>query len=294
MRVTVRVPATSANLGPGFDSFGLALDLCNEVSIDTEAEPGVTWEGEGADELATDGSDMVSAAISRVGSFHGLEPPPLRLHGVNAIPLERGLGSSSAAAVAGVVLASRLFRGSIDELDPTVGHDPHTVARLAGEIEGHPDNAAPAAFGGFTIATADGAVRRLDPHPDLRPVVLVPMGVRLPTAEARRSLPPSVPMEDAIFNAAHAALMVEAVTLDPSRIADALHDRLHQRVRLALVPAVKELFDALWSTRVPVCVSGAGPSLLAFEQGVEVPPPDPGWTVMRPGVRSIGFEVIEG
>jgi homoserine kinase len=289
VRVTVRVPATSANLGPGFDCFGLALDLCNEVTIDTAGPPGVTWEGEGADELPTDGSDLVSAGIRDI--FDDIDPPPLRLHGVNAIPLERGLGSSSAAAVAGVVLGSRIL-DSLDGADAPVWRDPPSVATLAGNIEGHPDNAAPAAMGGFTIATADGFVRRLDPHPDLQPVVLVPRSVRLQTSVAREALSTSVPRSDAVFNAAHAALMVEALTRDPSLLVVAIRDQLHQAARLALVPSVSEVFNTIRASDVPVCVSGAGPSLLAFEiDGREAPDPGDGWTVLRPRVRAAGFEV---
>jgi homoserine kinase len=115
MRLTARVPATSANLGPGFDCFGLALDLCNEVTIDTEAEPGVTWEGEGAGELPTDGTDLVSRAIQSASmSLANAVPPAVAVRGRNAIPLERGLGSSAAAVVAGVVLANRLLDGPGD------------------------------------------------------------------------------------------------------------------------------------------------------------------------------------
>jgi homoserine kinase len=293
MRITVRVPATSANLGPGFDCFGLALDLCNEVTIDTEAEPGVRWEGEGAGELPTDGSDLISRTIAHVGSFHEMTAPPLRLTGVNRIPLERGLGSSSAAAVAGVVLGSRLFDLSIDGHNTSGGHDPYSVFALAAQVEGHPDNAAPAAFGGFTIAIPEPHVVRLDPHPDLRPVLLIPGEVRLPTAEARRALPGEVSREDAVFNLAHAALMVEALTRDPSLLRTAMHDRLHQEVRLSLVPPVLEVFRRVSAANVPICVSGAGPSLLAFESDRHpVPDPGEGWTVLRPGVRATGFEVI--
>ncbi len=294
MRVTVRAPATAANLGPGFDCFGLALDLCNEVTIDTDAPPGVEWEGEGADELPTDGTDLVSATIARVGGFHDLTAPPLRLTGRNLIPLERGLGSSSAATVAGVVLGSRLFDLSIDGHNSSVGHDPYSVFMLAAEIEGHPDNAAPASFGGFTVAAPGGLVRRLDPHPELRPVVLVPDSTRLSTAEARAALPESVSMGDAIFNAAHAALVVEAMTRDPSLLLSALEDRLHQDRRLALVPEVRSMFEAVRAANVPVCVSGAGPSLLAFElDGRPVLEPGEGWTVIRPPVRATGFQVLE-
>ncbi len=293
MKVTVRVPATAANLGPGFDCFGLALDLWNEVTVDTDAEPGVTWEGEGAGELPTDGSDLVSRTIAHVGSFHDLTVPPLRLSSVNRIPLQRGLGSSSATAVAGVVLGSRLFDLSIDGHNSTAGRDPYSVCTLAAQIEGHPDNAAAAAFGGFTLALPDGSVYRLDPHPDLRPVVLIPRGVRLPTDRARAALSPDVSRRDAVFNVAHAALMVEAITRDPSLLRTALRDRLHQETRLAMVPSVAAVFRAMGEANVPVCVSGSGPSLLAFESDHRsVPDPGEGWAVLRPGVRATGFEVI--
>jgi homoserine kinase len=291
MRVTVRVPATSANLGPGFDSFGLALDLCNEVALDTD-DVGVRWEGEGADELPVDGSDLVSRTIAAVAADMGEAPPPFALEGRNAIPLERGLGSSSAAAVAGVVLVSRLLGLGIDA-------DPYSVWSLAARIEGHPDNAAPAAYGGFTIV-ADRTVRRLDPDPRLRPAVLVPGDARLPTAEARDALDAAVDHADATFNAAHAALAVVALTSDPSLLRAALRDRLHQARRLALVPEVEEVFDELVARHVPVCVSGAGPSLLAFETDdggavdAAVASAPGRWGVLRPGLRPRGFEVLEG
>ena len=140
-------------------------------------------------------------------------------------------------------------------------------------------------------AAPDGFVRRLDPHPSLQPVVLVP-AVRLPTSEARAALSPRVSREDAVFNAAHAALAVEALTQDPSLLGEALQDRLHQDARLALVPAVRDAFLELRAAGIPVCVSGAGPSLLAFEvEGRTVPDPGNGWTVLRPGVRASGYEV---
>lgn len=287
MRATVQVPATSANVGPGFDCFGLALDLCNEVTVDTDGV-GVAWEGEGRDDLPTDGTDMVSATIASFAAGIGLDAPSFGLRGVNRIPLERGLGSSSAAAVAGIVLASVL-------LDLGLERDRYSVFAAAAQIEGHPDNAAPAVFGGFTIALQDRFVRRLEPDPSLAPAVLVP-GVRLPTSEARAALPDQVSRADAIFNAAHAALMVEALTRDPALLHVALHDRLHQDARLALVPDVADVVDDLRRARFPVCVSGAGPSLVVFEDvergrveaAIELPP---GWQVLRPGLRASGFDL---
>ena len=293
MRLTATVPATSANLGPGFDCFGLALDLGNEVTIDTEAEPGVSWEGEGADELPTDGSDLVhrgiAAALEHQQRIHpNAEIPAFALHGRNRIPLERGLGSSSAALVAGVALGNRLLGDAgWDE------GDPYTVAAYAGELEGHLDNAAPAAYGGLTVI-ADGHVRRFDVAPSIRPVVLVPEVERVSTADARRALPNAVPLRDAVFNVGHGALVVQALVggdLDLLRVA--LHDRLHQSVRLALVPSVAAVFEELSRDVVPVCVSGSGPSLLAFEgDGWPVTDPGDGWQMVRIGVRAAGVQVV--
>ena len=284
MRLTARVPATSANLGSGFDCFGLALDLWNEVTIDTDAEPAVTWEGEGANELPVDGSDMVSRAIGHAVRASGAPQIPGALHGVNRIPLERGLGSSAAACVAGIALADVLLSLKLE-------HD--EMLELAAEIEGHPDNAAAAIAGGFTLAFGDGVIR-LDPHPGLRPVALIPTEIRLSTAQARDALPDQVSRADAVFNAGHAAATVVAMTSEPSLLPRALGDRLHEAARLALVPTVKAVFDGLQSTGVPVCVSGAGPALLAFEsEGVEVVEPGEGWRVLRLGVASTGVEVGE-
>jgi homoserine kinase len=283
VRVTVRVPATSANLGPGFDCLGLALELRNDVTLDTEVEPGVTWAGEGAGELPTDGTDMVSRAIARVTTDARVDLPPFALHGDNRIPLERGLGSSAAACVAGILLADRLVELGLHAGD---------VLSTATAIEGHPDNAAAALHGGLTIAYGHGGVARLDPSPELRPVLLVPAD-RLPTSAARRSLPAEVPHADAAFNAARSALTVVALTSRTDLLLEALDDRLHQRFRLALVPVVREVFERLRTDGIPVCLSGAGPSLLAFElPGRPVPDPGEGWRVVRPDVASSGAQIV--
>lgn len=269
MKFRVRVPATSANLGPGFDCLGIALSLHNELTFDTDAEPGVSWKGEGAGELPTDGSDMTSRSLARAAESLSIAVPPFSLAGVNAIPLERGLGSSSAAAVAGVLAAAALGGRELELSD---------AYALASEIEGHPDNAAPCVYGGLTIAGARAV--RLDPASNLRPVALVPSAVRLLTSEARAALPDSVSMSDAVFNLAHSALAVVALTSDPSLLSEALQDRLHQDVRLALVPEVRDVFERLRSEGIPVCVSGAGPALMAFPQDVALPDLGSGWRVM--------------
>jgi homoserine kinase len=286
VRVSVRVPATSANLGPGFDCFGLALDLCNEVTVDTEAEPGVTWEGEGADELPTDGTDTVSRMVAAL--LANGELPQFSLHGVNRIPLERGLGSSSAAAVAGVAIAIELLRdeGSDGSLD-----EPFFIFSYAGEFEGHPDNAAACTYGGFTVVS--GAIaHRLEPHPSLLPVVLIPED-RVSTSRARAVLPSTVPREDAVFNIERAALTVIALTQDPDLLIQALHDRLHEEARASLMPRSADLLAHLRRRQFPACLSGAGPSLLAFErEGHAVRDLPDGWRAIRPGVRAKGVEVV--
>jgi homoserine kinase len=281
MRVTVRVPATSANLGPGFDCFGLALDLCTEVTVDTDAEPGISWEGEGADELPTDGSDRISRTMAAVAAAAGKVLPPHSLRALNSIPLERGLGSSAAAAVAGVLLADRLLGlglGTDDILSYAVG------------VEGHPDNAAAALLGGLTIATGE-AVVRLDVSDGLEPVVLVPE-VRSSTSEARAALPDEVPLSDAVFNLQRTALAVVALTRYPEHLRLALDDRMHQERRLASFPTVRAMLEQLRDLGIPVCVSGAGPSLLAFDSEEQrVSDPGSGWRVLRPEVRAAGAEV---
>ena len=286
MRLVARVPATSANLGPGFDCFGLALDLCNEVTIDTDREPGTTWEGEGADELPTDGTDLVSRAMRSVAKEADAELHPFHLHGVNRIPLERGLGSSAAAAVAGISLGRRwlaLTDAKFPDLD---------VAGAAATLEGHADNVVPATHGGLTVVT-EGIVRRFDVSDAIDPLVLIP-SIRLPTRRARAALPEEVARVDAVFNVAHGALVIQAlVTGDLDLLHFALRDRLHQRARLAMVPSVRAVFEEL-EPNLPICVSGAGPSLLAFT-APDDPPPDPGdgWTALRVPVRSVGVEILD-
>ena len=165
---------------------------------------------------------------------------------------------------------------------------------LAIEIEGHPDNAAAAIAGGFTVAFGDGVIR-LDPHPDLRPVAFVPLDIRLPTGEARAALPDSVSLRDAVHNVGHAAATVVALTSEPGLLTQTLGDRLHQQARLKLVPSVSALFDRLRAAEIPVCVSGAGPTLLAFElDGVSMPDPGEGWQALRLDVAGTGVEIAEG
>ncbi len=286
MRITVRVPATVANLGPGFDCFALALDVVNEVTLDTAGEPGVMLEGEGAGELPQDGSNLIPRSMEHLARDAGVSLPSFSLSCANRIPLERGLGSSAAAVVAGLALADRLLGTELSK---------DRLLEMAVDVEGHPDNVAAALRGGLVLAYRSRGGWRAEslvPSPDLRPVVLIPKRERLATSEARRALPHEVSLSDAVFNVGRAALAVVAMTARPDLLAEALEDRLHQPHRLPLTPAVHAVFLDLKDSGIPVCVAGAGPSLLAFEsEGVSVPDLGPDWRALRLRPRAAGVEV---
>ncbi|MGH2711123.1 MAG: homoserine kinase [Actinomycetota bacterium] len=287
MILTARIPATVANLGPGFDALAMAVELFNEVRLDTGAEPAVVVKGEGAGELPEDATNLIFKTMSFVSHETGGALPPFRLECGNAIPLERGLGSSAAAVVAGVLLADRLLDTKLD---------PDRLLEIAVDLEGHPDNVAACLRGGLVIAylSREGwRAERLGPHPSLRPVVLVPKDERIPTSDARRVLPREVPLQDAAFNAGRSALAVLALTERPELLPDALEDRLHQGRRLPLAPATRAMFEELRSKEVAVCVAGAGPSLLAFETDERrVPDLGPGWDVLRLQPSASGADVV--
>jgi homoserine kinase len=281
VKLRAHVPATVANLGPGFDSLALAVDLANEVVVDTESEPAVVVAGEGSGELPEDASNLVFRAMTYLARETGGTIPPFRLSSDNRIPLERGLGSSAGAVVAGLLLADALLGTKLD---------PDALLEVAVDLEGHPDNVAACLRGGVVVAYLgrDGwRAERLEAHPSVRPVLLIPEHERLATDDARRMLPRQVPLVDAAFNAGRAALAVVALTRRPDLLAEALEDRLHQSRRLPLVPASRALFEDLRQAGIPVCVAGAGPSLLAFEaEGRDLPELGPGWRVLRRGVAA--------
>lgn len=272
----VRAPATVANLGPGFDALAMALDLWNEVEADTDAAPEVRVSGEGAGELPEDASNLVFRSMAWLAREVGGSLPPFALRCLNRIPLERGLGSSAAAVVSGLVLADRLLGSSLDR---------DRLLEIAVDLEGHPDNVAACLRGGAVIAYLSRSGWRaepLTPHPDLRLAVLIPEHERLATDDARRTLPRQVRLTDAAFNAGRTALAVLALTERPELLGEALEDRLHQNRRLPLVPGARAVFEELRAGGLPVCVAGAGPSLLAFESDdLAVPDLGPGWRVLR-------------
>jgi homoserine kinase len=259
--VRVRVPASSANLGPGFDALGIALDLHDELEAEVLAE-GLEIEvsGAGSDDVPRDESHLVLRAMRRAFSVLGAEPPGLRLRCDNVIPHSRGLGSSSAAIVAGLGLARALVRGG------TLVMDDDALFRLAAEIEGHPDNVAPAVYGGFVISGAeDGAwfAARSTVDPRVSVVVFVPPEP-VSTEVARGLLPEQVPHARAAANGGRTALLVAALAGQPELLHTATRDFLHQDYREPAMPRSLALVRSLRAEGQAAVVSGAGPTVLAF------------------------------
>ncbi|MFB9235439.1 homoserine kinase [Plantactinospora siamensis] len=289
--VRVRTPATSANLGPGFDSLGLALSLYDEVTA--RVVPSgcrITVTGEGAGELPEGEEHLLIRAMRATFEVLGGQPPGLEVDCVNRIPQARGLGSSSSAIVAGVQLARTLVANGGREVDAGA------ALRIAAAIEGHPDNVAPCLLGGFTIAWTDASGARavsLRPAGEIEPTVFVPRERGL-TATARAALPASVPHADAAHSAGRAALLAHALTRDPALLFPATEDRLHQHYRAVGMPATADLVSALRAAGVAAVVSGAGPAVLALS----APPADldPGmeWAVHRLSVDVAGAVAVRG
>ena len=266
--VTVRPPATSANLGPGYDAFGLALELRDEVTVEiAEAGLRIEVEGEGAESLGLDENHLIVRSLRAAFARMDLDPPGLRVRCVNRIPHGRGLGSSSAAICAGIMAARALVA------DGELLLDAYGALDLANELEGHPDNVAPCLVGGFTTAweQPDGVdVLRLDPADGLSAVLFVP-SQPLATHVARGLLPKDVPHADAAFNAGRSGLLALALTtpgLEPGRRRELLlagtADRLHQNYRASAMAGAAALVGRLRADGHPAVISGAGPSVLAF------------------------------
>ncbi len=260
--VGVSVPATSANLGPGFDSLGLALDLRDRLEGEVLAE-GLVVEvsGAGADEVPRDERHLVVRSMRAAFEAMEVRPPGLRLSCTNVIPHARGLGSSSAAIVGGLALARALVVDGVARLDQ------EALVALASDLEGHPDNVAPAALGGFVISGRDdgggwyAVGSPVDPR--LSAVVLVPPEP-VSTEVARGLLPAQVPHADAASGAGRTALLVAALAGRPDQLWRATRDVLHQEYRRPAMPASLALIESLRHEGVPAVVSGAGPTVLAF------------------------------
>lgn len=272
MKVSVKVPATSANIGPGFDCLGLALPIYNTITIEETVLPGtgieinVMSEEEAIDEMIFDSipkdeNNIVYKAVEMLYNSIGQEPSELKINIQSQIPITRGLGSSSSIVVGGLLAANKLLGSPADET---------ALLAIATEVEGHPDNIAPAILGGFVLANQedDGTITysKLQWPKEWDITVCIP-DFELSTIIARSVLPTEVSLQDALFNAKHLAMLIQAVnTNDHKLMSLALKDKLHQPYREKLVPGMKEIMEAFkHEDGVLGCVlSGAGPSMLVI------------------------------
>jgi len=316
--VSVRVPASSANLGPGFDSIGLALGLWDDYVVTTSDRAGLVIEvtGEGAADVPTDERHLVHATMQHTWRALGAEPPSgLHVVATNGVPHSRGMGSSATAIVAGVIAAQALSWGADETAyaawpapGAAVPVDIGLATHLSSELEGHPDNASASVHGGLTVSwMPDGSgldrgertvTARLDPHPGVEVVVFVPE-TQLATRTARAVLPATVPLAAAAAGAGRAALLVHALTADPSHLHAATRDWLHQEARRPSYPATMELVDLLRSQGHAAVVSGAGPSVLVLTTTEAAADVQAGhladrWERLTPGVPAHGATVHAG
>lgn len=294
--VRVLVPATSANLGPAFDSAGLALELVDELVAMVTDDPGVLVEvsGEGSDDLPRDSSHLVVRAMAVGFAALGAAPEGFVLRCTNAIPHGRGLGSSAAAIIGGLVLARALVVDGAERLSDD------DILQLALTMESHPDNIAAALLGSFTIAwisdegIADAA--RIRVNPELRAVIAIP-AFEVPTKAARQALPAQVDYATAGFNIARSALLVHAMTDDPSLLLEATADRMHQEQRRGMYAPSMALVDSLRSRGIAAAISGAGPSVIALVTTAEVESVlamiEGEWRTVALGVRQSGASVSD-
>jgi homoserine kinase len=258
MKILIKVPATSANLGPGFDALGLALDLWNEAAFTPAENFRVEIEGEGAKRLPTNQNNAIVNAALQVYKMAGKSCKGLHVHCINRIPLTSGLGSSSAALLAGLLGANALLGEPFSREE---------LLKVAVENEGHPDNVAPAMLGGLVVsASIDGKIitRKMNVAP-LAAAIAMP-NFHFPTKQARAALPKQIPIKDAVHNISRAVLVTKALECgDLELLGKVMDDALHQPYRLPLIPGAREAMDAAKEAGASaVALSGAGPSLIAF------------------------------
>jgi homoserine kinase len=264
--IQVQVPATSANLGPGFDSFGLAFGMYDRYVAQILDEGGLDIDvtGEGSDEVPRTDKNLLVKAMYKGFDFLGGKPKGLAVRALNVIPHGRGLGSSASAIVGGLVLARSLVLTGTDKMSDEI------LLNLANEMEGHPDNVAAALYGGATIAWQDHVNGKAIAHsihlpvdPRIKVMAFIP-STPLATKKARTMLPETIPFADAQRNTTNAALMTQAITIRPDLLFAATEDFLHQRYREEAMPASFALMTKLRAAGVAAFISGAGPTVLAL------------------------------
>lgn len=266
--VKVKIPATVANLGPGFDALGVAVQMHLEVEIEPRRDSiDIMIEGEGAETLPQDESNLVIKAMNQFFDHVGRRPPGYSVRVKNPIPLASGLGSSAAAVVGGLFAARAVTGRNVPQTE---------MIRLAVELEGHPDNIMPALLGGLVVCYGDGTdtearYLRLDPSERLVPILAVPKK-GYSTQKARQALPSDVAFADAQFTASRAALLVGAMTTGAGAdvLAEAMDDRLHEPHRLKLMSETAAVHKELRKAGLAVALAGAGPSLLVVVPRPEV------------------------
>lgn len=263
MHITVRVPATSANLGPGFDSLGLALDLWNETIITLAIEYSVQVKGEGRERISSGENNLIIRSAQRLAELVGKRLPPFHVDCVNHIPLSSGLGSSAAAKLTGLLGANALLGKPLSK---------NEILDLATELEGHPDNVAPALLGGLVASMVqDGKVlahkiHLEDNHDSPIHITVALPDFHLSTQQARAALPEQVTLKNAVHNISRAVLVTEAFrTGNLELLGKAMTDTVHQPYRLWLIPGGREAMDAAKESGASAAaISGAGPSIIAF------------------------------
>jgi homoserine kinase len=263
MHITIRIPATSANLGPGFDSLGLALDLWNETIITLAIEYSVQVNGEGKEKISPGENNLIIRSAQRLAEQVGKRLPPFHLDCINRIPLSSGLGSSAAAKLTGLLGANALLGKPLSKDE---------ILNLAAEMEGHPDNVAPALLGGLVVSTMEDGkvfahkVNAEANHDSPIQVTVVLPDFHLSTQQARAALPEQITLKDAVHNISRTVLVTEAFRNgDLDLLGKAMTDTLHQPYRLWLIPGAREAMDAAKEAGASAAaLSGAGPSVIAF------------------------------
>jgi homoserine kinase len=286
MNITIKVPATSANLGPGFDALGLALDLWNETIVRPAKEFSVKINGEGANRLSSGKTNLIIRAAQKLAERVGKTLPPFHAECNNQIPLSSGMGSSAATIVTGLLAGNALLKNPFSREE---------ILNLASEMEGHPDNAAPALMGGLVVSTTkEGKViaHQIPIWEGLCVTIALP-DFYLPTKQARAALPRKVSVKNAVHNISRAVLVTEALrTGDLRLLGDAMTDTLHQPYRLKLIPGAQSAMQAAKEAGASaVALSGAGPSLIVFSSKAEagISQGDPIGESMRRAYEAVGL-----